>query len=164
MGKKKKSRAHTRFFERFSTTITRATGRPAAFIMALLVIIAWAVTGPLFNFSDTWQLVINTSTTIITFLMVFLIQQTQNKDTLALQLKMDEMIAASGSSNRLIDIEDLTEEELENLKQLYADLSKKVKKDPDSHSYHSIDEALKKIELRKKKETGRKERKDQDTV
>ena len=82
------------FFEIFSARVTKATGKPLAFILAVVVIIAWAVTGPVFHFSDTWQLVINTGTTIITFLMVFVIQQSQNKDTMALQIKLNELIAA----------------------------------------------------------------------
>ncbi len=82
-------------FDRFSTRITKVTGSPAAFIIALSMIVVWSISGPIFNYSDTWQLVINTSTTIITFLMVFLIQQSQNKDTVALQLKLNELIAAT---------------------------------------------------------------------
>src|ERR1700739_3757124 len=105
------------FFHRFSAIITKGTGNPVVFIVALVTIILWALTGPVFHYSDTWQLVINTSTSIITFLMVFVIQQSQNRDTLALQLKLNELIAASSkTSNRLIDIEDLTDEELEVLK------------------------------------------------
>ena len=115
-------------FERFSARVTRATGKPIAFILAVVVIIAWAVTGPIFHYSDTWQLVINTGTTIITFLMVFVIQQSQNKDTMALQIKLNELIAASGASNRLIDVEDITEDELETLKKFYVKLSELAKK------------------------------------
>src|SRR5262245_61691803 len=107
--------------ERFSAIITRWTGTSSAFALALLVIAAWAITGPIFDFSANWQLVINTGTTIITFLMVFLIQRTQNKDSLALQLKLNELVAAvSGASNRLIDVEDLDEEELQILHRYYA--------------------------------------------
>jgi low affinity Fe/Cu permease len=132
----------TPLFERFSARITKATGKPLAFILAFLVIIGWAVCGPIFGFSDTWQLVINTSTTIITFLMVFLIQQSQNKDTSALQLKLNELIAASPTaSNRLIDIEDITQEELDTLKKFYIKLSALSKKEADIHKTHSIDEA-----------------------
>jgi low affinity Fe/Cu permease len=132
----------TPIFEKFSAIITKATGKPAAFIAAFLVIIGWAVCGPIFNYSDTWQLVINTGTTIITFLMVFLIQQSQNKDTTALQLKLNELIAASPTaSNRLIDVEDLTEEELELLKKFYVKLSALAKKEGNIHQTHSIDEA-----------------------
>src|SRR6478672_9793139 len=139
------------FFQKFSNRITTATGKPMAFIIALLVIIAWAITGPIFKFSDTWQLVINTGTTIITFLMVFVIQHSQNKDTMALQLKMNELIAAShDASNRLISIEDLSEEELEVLKKFYIHLAHLAKKEKDIFKTHSIDEAkantLQKIE------------------
>src|SRR5689334_22117385 len=141
--KKATARRKRNFFEKFSAKITRATGSPAAFLLALAVIIVWGVTGPLFHFSDTWQLVINTGTTIITFLMVFVIQQSQNKDTVALHLKLNELIAASkGASNRLIDIEDLTEEELEALKKYYIHLSELAQKDMEVSATHSIDEAV----------------------
>jgi low affinity Fe/Cu permease len=129
-------------FERFSSVITKATGRPGAFITAFLVVIVWALTGPLFGFSDTWQLVINTSTTIITFLMVFVIQQSQNKDTVAIHLKLNELIAATkGASNRLIDIEDLSEEELKTLKHFYVSLSDLAETEDDITSSHSVEEA-----------------------
>src|SRR6185295_11691879 len=109
--------------ERFSRKATEATGTSSAFILALLVIIVWIVTGPLFKFSDTWQLVINTGTTIVTFLMVFLIQRSQNKDALALHLKLNEIVAAlDGASNRLIDVEDLTEDEIKTLHTYYMRL------------------------------------------
>lgn len=130
------------FFDRFSGKVTRATGSPMAFMMAFGVIIVWAITGPLFHFSDTWQLVINTGTTIITFLMVFVIQQSQNKDTLAIHLKLNELIASSDcTSNRLIDVEDLTEEELIVLKKFYIRLSDLAKKEKNLFATHSIDEA-----------------------
>ena len=139
--KDNRSQIH-RAFDRFSTTVTRAVGKPLATILAFLLVIAWAATGPIFNYSDTWQLVINTTTTIITFIMVFIIQQTQNKDTMALQLKLNELIASSGdASNRLIDSEDLTEAELEQIKHFYIKLSKLAKKDENLKSSHSIDEA-----------------------
>jgi low affinity Fe/Cu permease len=110
--------------------------------MAFTLVVIWAVTGPLFDFSDTWQLVINTGTTIITFLMVFIIQQSQNKDTLALQLKLNELIACQEvASNRLIDIEDLTEDELMVLKKFYVKLSELAEQENDLHSSHSLDEA-----------------------
>lgn len=129
-------------FENFSSKITKATGSLPAFVIAFLVIIIWGITGPVFNFSNTWQLVINTGTTIITFLMVFIIQHSQNKDTVAIQLKLNELIAASATaSNRLIDIEDLSAEELETLKKFYVRLSELSKKDADIHQTHSIDEA-----------------------
>ena len=112
------------WFERMAIHITKIAGSSTAFSIALLVIIAWAVTGPIFKFSDTWQLVINTGTTIITFLMVFIIQQSQNKDSLAIQLKLNELIAAEErASNRLIVVEDLSQDELELLKKFYVRLS-----------------------------------------
>jgi low affinity Fe/Cu permease len=108
------SRAQT--FSRFAHSISLWTGHPAAFLLALAVVIAWIVTGPMFNFSDTWQLVINTGTTIVTFLMVFLIQNTQNRDTLAIQLKLSELVLAMrGAQNKFAAIEDLSDEELEQL-------------------------------------------------
>jgi low affinity Fe/Cu permease len=112
-------------FGRLATKASRATGSELAFTVALAVVLAWLVTGPLFGFSDTWQLVINTATTIVTFLMVFLLQHAQNKDTLALQLKLNELIAAvEGASNRLIDIEELTEEELDHLRARFQRLTR----------------------------------------
>jgi low affinity Fe/Cu permease len=148
-GKNSKVPAHIRvpysratFFDRISTATTHAAGRPGATIIAFSLIIVWALSGPIFNFSDTWQLVINTGTTIITFLMVFIIQQSQNKDTLALQLKLNELIACQElASNRLIDIEDLTEDELRVLKKFYVKLGQLAQKENDLHSSHSLDEA-----------------------
>lgn len=132
----------TVFFEQFSTHVTKVTGSSRAFIVAFLVIVVWGVTGPAFGFSNTWQLVINTGTTIITFLMVFIIQHSQNKDTVAIHLKLNELIAASATaSNRLIDVEDLTVKELETLKKFYIKLSAMAKKENDIHKTHSIDEA-----------------------
>lgn len=129
-------------FEKFSATVTKAAGRPLAFILAVSVITGWIITGPVFKYSDSWQLVINTGTTIITFLMVFIIQQSQNKDAIALQLKLNELIAASSTaSNRLIDVEDISAEELATLKKFYVQLSKMAKKEADIHQTHSIDEA-----------------------
>ena len=132
----------SKIFDRFSGIVTRATGSPAAFITAFAIIIVWVITGPIFKFSDTWQLVINTGTTIITFLMVFVIQQSQNKDTMAIQLKLNELIAANkDASNRLIDIEDLTEDELKVLKKFYIRLSELAHKEKDLFTSHSLDEA-----------------------
>lgn len=129
-------------FERFSNRMTAFTGSSYAFIGAVGIILIWAVTGPLFDYSETWQLVINTGTTIITFLMVFLIQKTQNKDSKALQLKLNELIAANErASNRMVDIEDLTEEELDKLHQFYAKLADLAQKENDIHLSHSIDAA-----------------------
>ena len=133
------------FFNDFSNVVTKATGKPAAFIIATLVIIVWAITGPIFKFSDTWQLVINTGTTIITFLMVFVIQHSQNKDTVAIQLKLNELIAASHeASTRLIAIEELTDGELEALKKYYIHRAQFAKKERDIFKTHSIDEARRK--------------------
>jgi low affinity Fe/Cu permease len=138
----KKRQGFSLFFDRLATTVTKAAGRPAAFILACVVVILWAITGPVFKFSDTWQLVINTGTTIITFLMVFIIQQTQNKDTIALQLKLNELIASSGlASNHLVAVEDLTTEELEVLKKFYSRLAMLAKKEREIHTSHSLDEA-----------------------
>jgi len=140
-----------KLYNKFSTAVTRATGRPLALLIAFSVIIVWAVTGPIFNYSDTWQLVINTGTTIITFLMVFIIQQSQNKDTTALQLKLNELIAANeNASNRLIDIEDLTEEELLLLKRFYIKLADLAEKESDIFSSHSLDEAERNNSTKKK--------------
>ena len=130
------------WFEKTAAQITKAAGSSIAFLTALLIIIVWAVTGPVFHFSDTWQLVINTSTTIITFLMVFIIQQSQNRDTAAIHLKLNELIASDErASNRLVDIEDLTEEELMILKKFYIELSDKAEMEKDIFSSHSLDEA-----------------------
>lgn len=113
-------------FTRFAKRTSTLTGRPLTFILAVAVILAWAVTGPLFNYSDTWQLVINTSTTIITFLMVFLIQNTQNRDTEALQIKLDELIRAQKEANNaLLDLEELDDKELDRMREGYLALARK---------------------------------------
>ena len=139
-------------FDKVSSKVTKITGKPIAFILAFTIIIVWAVTGPIFHFSDTWQLVINTGTTIITFLMVFVIQQSQNKDTIALQIKLNELIAAThGASNRLIDVEDLSPEELETLKKFYVKLAMLAKKDNDISCTHTIEEAVGRHQLKTKK-------------
>lgn len=130
------------FFEKMATAITCWTGSSPAFGIAFAVIIIWGITGPIFKYSDTWQLVINTGTTIITFLMVFLIQKSQNKDSKAIQLKLNELIAASRhASNRMVDIEDLTEAELDVLHKYYQRLSDISEEDEDIHNSHSIDAA-----------------------
>ncbi|MEO8147832.1 MAG: low affinity iron permease family protein [Bacteroidia bacterium] len=135
--KKKKN-----LFENFSAQVTRATGSTPAFIIALAIVIIWGCTGPFFNYSETWQLVINTGTTIITFLMVFLIQKGQNKDSLAIQLKLNELVASHElASNRLVDVEDLTEEELRVIRKYYAKLAELTTKDLNIHQTHSLDEA-----------------------
>ncbi len=132
------------FFDRLATYATKKSGSPAVFVIACSIILIWLITGPIFKFSDTWQLVINTFTSIVTFLMVFIIQQTQNKDTMALQLKINELIAANkNASNRLIDIEDLRPDELEVLKKFYINLSELAEKEKNMHltKTHSADEA-----------------------
>src|ERR671932_2922938 len=129
------------WFEHLSEKVTRWTGSTSAFASAIGVVIVWAVLGPLFHFSDTWQLVINTGTTIVTFLMVFLIQRTQNKDSLALQLKLNELVAAmEGASNRLIDVEALSENELKALHEYYSRLVAMSKKDATFTKSHSVEE------------------------
>lgn len=111
-------------FAAFSKWISRVVGHPVAFGLALLVVLAWTVSGPVFGFSDTWQLVINTGTTIVTFLMVFLIQSTQNRDTAAMQVKLDELIRViTGADDALIDVEEDTEEELEAIRKRFKELS-----------------------------------------
>ena len=128
--------------ERFSTIVTRWTGGTRAFATACAIVLVWAATGPLFGYADTWQLVINTGTTIVTFLMVFLIQRTQNKDSMAIQLKLNELVAAmQGASNRLIDVEDLSEDELKILHTHYARLVAIAKRELDLTRSHSIEEA-----------------------
>ena len=118
-------RSQDKFFSRIATLAAHETGRSWAFTLAFGVILVWALTGPIFHFSDTWQLVINTGTTIVTFLMVFLIQHAQNRDTVVVQLKLDELIAAvEGASNRLIDLEDLTEDEIEHLRVKFQSLAR----------------------------------------
>lgn len=131
-----------RVFTWFASRISAIAGQPLAFVIALLVIVVWAVTGPAFGYSDTWQLVINTGTTIVTFLMVFLIQRTQNKDGMAIQLKLNELVAAmQGASNRLIDVEDLSEQELKSLHAHYRRLVDMSREDEDIFASHSIEEA-----------------------
>ena len=138
----KKTRTLTSVLERFSRKATEATGTSTAFILACLVIIVWLISGPFFHFSDTWQLVINTGTTIVTFLMVFLIQRSQNKDALAIHLKLNEIVAAlEGASNRLIDVEDLTEDEIKILHDHYKRLVAMAKDDFKLTQSHSIEEA-----------------------
>ena len=128
--------------EHFAHRVTVWSGSSKAFVIALAIVIFWGASGPLFHFSDTWQLVINTGTTIATFLMVFLIQRAQNKDALALHLKLNELVAAMhGASNRLIDIEDLTEEEVHVLHEHYQRLAAMAKQETDLLRSHSIEEA-----------------------
>ena len=139
---RKKTKKISQLLENFSHKVTQASGTSSAFIIALLVVIIWLITGPLFEFSDTWQLVINTGTTIVTFLMVFLIQRTQNKDALAIHLKLNEIVAAlEGASNRLIDVEDLNEDEIKTLHKHYRRLVEMAKKDIKLTQSHSVEEA-----------------------
>ena len=139
---REKPRKITLAFDRFAERVTHYSGHPLTFFIAIAIILIWIITGPIFGYSDTWQLAINTGTTIVTFLMVFVIQQSQNKDSLAVQLKLNELIAATKTaSNRLISIEDLTEEELEVVKKFYSHLSKIAKDNKDVFSTHSLDEA-----------------------
>lgn len=129
-------------FDRFAGAITRAAGSPWAFSLALLGVLAWAATGPVFGFSETWQIVVNTGTTIITFLMVFLIQRSQNKDSLALHIKLNELLAAQlAASNRLIAIEDLDEGDLTTLRAFYCRLAELAEKEGGIKRSHSLDEA-----------------------
>ncbi len=122
----------------------KTTGSATAFIIALVIIIIWGITGPVFKYSEVWQLVINTGTTIVTFLMVFLIQKSQNKDSKAVHLKLNELLAANKyASNRMVSIEDLSEKELDELHQYYCTLTELAKKDNDIHQSHSIDAANK---------------------
>lgn len=148
---KKKSQSNATLLERFSRQITIWSGSSYAFVGALGIIVVWAVTGPIFHYSDTWQLVINTGTTIVTFLMVFLIQRAQNKESLAVQLKLDEIVASiEGASNRLIDVEDLSEADVENLRQHYQQLGKFLEGKDDGGS-HSIDEKRPRVKRAAKK-------------
>lgn len=127
MGNKKNS-----FFTRFAKKISHITGKPATFITAVCIVIVWATLGPVFGFSDTWQLVINTGTTIITFLMVFLIQNTQNRDTEALQLKLDELICAiKEANNQVLDLEELDDKELDGIRDKYMEKAKEARDEED---------------------------------
>ena len=128
--------------ERLSSRTTAAAGTTGAFSLAVAIVLAWLISGPLFQFSNTWQLVINTSTTIVTFLMVFLLQRSQNKESLAVQLKLNELVAAmEGASNRLIDVEDLSEKELQMLPESFRQLVVMSQKDVRLAESHSIEEA-----------------------
>lgn len=136
--------ANKNYFEKFANIATAFTGSSYAFLVALAIVIIWALSGPVFKYSENWQLVINTGTTIITFLMVFLIQKAQNKDSKAIQIKLNELIAAGkNASNRIVSIEDLTEEELNQLHLFYTKLADEAEDDEKLNSSHSIDEAVK---------------------
>ena len=136
---------------RLAGAVTKWAGSNWGFATAVSVIVVWAITGPMFHFSDTWQLVINTGTTIVTFLMVFLIQRSQNKDGMAIQVKLNELVAAiDGASNRLIDVEDLSEEELETLHKHYQKLVEMAREEKVTSS-HSVEEAEERHHAKKKR-------------
>ena len=142
MARKSKTGNNEGFFEKLAVKLTRFSGTTTAFILALSSIILWAASGKFFGFSEVWQLVINTGTTIVTFLMVFLIQRAQNKDSLSIQLKLNEIIASiHGASNRLVDIEDISERDLITLKKHYQKLSELFEKENNIKVSHSIEEA-----------------------
>ena len=137
-------------FENFAAKVTKVTGSTPAFITAFAMVLIWAATGPVFHYSETWQLVINTGTTIITFLMVFLIQKSQNKDSLAIQLKLNELVAAHEfASNRLVNVENMSEDELKVIQKYYTKLSLTTKEEESLQQSHSIDEAEQKHEMKK---------------
>ena len=132
----------SRRFERFAHAVGRFTGTTTAFLIALGLILLWLALGPVFHYSSTWQLAVNTGTTIVTFLMVFLIQRSQNKEALAVQLKLNEIVAAlQGASNRLVNVEDMSEGDLEVLHSHYRSLAEMAKRDLDIRKSHSLDEA-----------------------
>jgi low affinity Fe/Cu permease len=136
--KKKKSNRPSGF-EKFSTQVTHASGSTIAFLIAFLVIVVWLITGPIFNYSNTWQLIINTGTTIVTFLMVFLIQRSQNKDSIAVHLKLNELIVSQKmASNRLVAIEEISEDDLKVLKNFYKQLAELAEKDLPVQESHSL--------------------------
>lgn len=145
-------------FERTARKATQLSGTTGVFIAAVLVIVVWLVSGPIFHYSDTWQLVINTGTTVITFLMVFLIQRMQNKDSMAIHLKLNELVASlTGPSNRLINAEDLSEEELLMLSDYYKTLAELAHKEKNLAVSHSIEEAVRLHNVKKAHEQSRKQ-------
>ncbi|MBO0938104.1 low affinity iron permease family protein [Fibrella sp. HMF5335] len=143
-------------FDRFALYITRVTGSSTAFILAMGIVLVWAATGPIFHYSETWQLVINTGTTIITFLMVFVIQKAQNKESLAVQLKLNELISATkGASNRLVSVENLSEQELQVLCEHYSAMAELTKQASDLLKSHSVEEAIRDTEEKLSDQTAR---------
>jgi low affinity Fe/Cu permease len=137
-------------FDRLSSKVASISGKPFAFVVACIIVMTWAISGPIFHFSETWQLSINTGTSIITFLMVFVIQQAQNKDTLAIQLKLNELIAATqGASNKVLNIEDLEEAELKALKKFYGKIGELSENEGTPGVVHSFDEIKKDGEKKK---------------
>jgi len=148
-----KSNKQPGVFERFAIAVTRATGSTGAFIIAFVLVLICVATCPIFHYSETWQLVINTGTTIITFLMVFLIQKAQNKDSLAIQLKLNELVAAHEfASNRLVNVENMSEDDLKVIQKFYAGLSDLTKKEESLQQSHSIDEAKNLSDIKKGRE------------
>ena len=144
MAKKNGNKNSKGLFENLALKLTQFTGSTTAFILSFSLIAIWAMTGPLFNFSDVWQLVINTGTTIITFLMVFLIQRSQNKDSLAIHMKLNEIIASiNGASNMLVEVEDVSEQDLMILKNHYQKLARLFEQEKNIKQSHSIEEAEK---------------------
>ncbi|RDI10206.1 low affinity iron permease family protein [Flavobacterium sp. AG291] len=136
-------------FEKFAEKVTKATGSTPVFLGAFLIVVVWAICGPIFDYSETWQLVINTGTTIITFLMVFLIQKSQNKDSLAIQIKLNELVASHElASNRIVDVEDISEEEMEVLEKYYQKLAALAQKTRSLKESHSIGEAQARHEMK----------------
>lgn len=141
-------------FEGFASWVSKAAGTTPAFLGAFAIVVIWALTGPMFGYSETWQLVINTGTTIITFLMVFLIQKSQNKDSMAIQMKLNELVAASETaSNRLVDVEDMSEDELKVIQKYYRKLAELSQKSATLRESHSIDEAEDKHEQKSQRKT-----------
>ncbi len=141
-------------FEKISAVVTKASGTTTAFMSAMLIILLWLFAGPVFKYSDTWQLVINTGTTIITFLMVFLIQRSQNKDSIAIHLKLNELVVAhEHANNRLVAVEDISENELKVLQRFYSHLARMTKDEQEMKDSHSIDKAN--IQHNRKKTSGK---------
>ena len=148
--KKKSEQSKKYSFETLASSATKATGSTPAFLIAFAIVLIWAAAGPVFHYSETWQMVINTGTTIITFLMVFLIQKAQNKESLAIQLKLNELVAAHEfASNRLVDVENMTEDELKVIHKYYSKLKTSTQKEESLQQSHSIEEAGHMHELKK---------------
>jgi len=152
------------WFSRFAKRTEKTVGHPLTFALMVLLIIVWGITGPIFGFSDTWQLVINTGTTIVTFLMVFLIQNTQNRDSEAVQIKLDELIRSiAGARNTVIDLEELDETQLESIRQRYLALAERARRKGDTSCEEQLEEAAKEValeeeEIEEEKQEGRKVR------
>jgi low affinity Fe/Cu permease len=154
-----KTSSKKNFFEHLSAKVTIAAGSTIAIIIAFGSVLVWALLGPVFHYSEGWQMVINTGTTIITFLMVFLIQKSQNKESMAVQLKLNELVAAHEfASNRLVDVENMTEEELKVIQKYYSKLKRDTQKEESLQQSHSIEEASQMHELKKDKEENVRER------